>query len=271
MRQFTFIASSMRKVLTHLVFLWRSVCCTITGQQQIAGSSGGGEAIYWLKIRTILSSQIIKVEWSCNWYLRKIISTPNSWQKTPIFDLLGVWFNRNKRHLHWTIQLCEDTWWEDGVFILWGRDQMAPLYILYNTWAKGNPPTLPSLRYPLASSSHKWICQLMFQGPEQQMISSHKAKDKENKSLDFCWEKPKKRKRHFLSYKQHRAGVREQTLSSQFLLRSAFSIVWPCWPLYPTKACTKKYWPNSTQAFFRLKIPPYLCRSWEFSPSSKSI
>lgn len=107
----------------------------------------------------------------------------------------------------------------------------------------------PSLRYPLASSSHKWICQLMFQGPEQQMISSSKAKDKENKSLDFCWEKPKKRKRHFLSYKQHRVGVREQTLSSQFLLRSASSIVWPCWPLYPTKACTKKkYWPNGTQA-----------------------
>lgn len=125
----------------------------------------------------------------------------------------------------------------------------------------------PSLHYPLASSSHKWICQLMSQGPEQQMISSNKAKDKENKSLDFCWEKLKKRKRHFLSSKQCRVGVREQTLSSPFLLRSAFLIVWPCWPLYPTKARTEIYWPNCTQAkwlFSPAQNRPYLCRSWEF-------
>ena len=43
MRRFTFIASSMRKVLTHLVFLWRRICSTITGQRRIAGSSGEEE------------------------------------------------------------------------------------------------------------------------------------------------------------------------------------------------------------------------------------
>lgn len=51
----------------------------------------------------------------------------------------------------------------------------------------GDGSTSPSLCYPFASmSSHKWICRLMFQGPEQQMISSSKARDKENKALDFC-------------------------------------------------------------------------------------
>lgn len=42
------------------------------------------------KMWTILSSQIIKVEWSCNCCLRKIISKLSSSQKTPIFDPLAV-------------------------------------------------------------------------------------------------------------------------------------------------------------------------------------
>lgn len=49
------------------------------------------KAIYRLKMWSILCTQIIKVEWSCNCCLRKITSTPSSSQKTPIFDLLGVW------------------------------------------------------------------------------------------------------------------------------------------------------------------------------------
>lgn len=61
MRRFTFIAFSMRKVLTHPVFLWRGVCHTITWK---AGSSR--KAIYRLQFSTRISPQIIKGEWICN-------------------------------------------------------------------------------------------------------------------------------------------------------------------------------------------------------------
>lgn len=61
MRRFTFIAFAMRKVLTHLVFLWCGVCHTITWK---AGSSR--KAIYRLQFSTSISLQIIKGEWICN-------------------------------------------------------------------------------------------------------------------------------------------------------------------------------------------------------------
>lgn len=84
MRRFTLIAFSMRKVLTHLVFLWRRVCHTIT---RIAGS--WRKAIYWLKCTNIISSQIINAEWSCNLYLQRIIPTPSIPERAAAFDLLG--------------------------------------------------------------------------------------------------------------------------------------------------------------------------------------
>lgn len=47
-----------------------------------------------------------------------------------------------------------------------------------------------SPRYPPApASGHKWICRLTFQGCEQQMISSSKAKDKETKAPGFLLRK----------------------------------------------------------------------------------
>lgn len=47
-----------------------------------------------------------------------------------------------------------------------------------------------ALCYPSApASGHKWICRLMFQGAEQQMISSSKAKDKETKAPGFLQRK----------------------------------------------------------------------------------
>lgn len=61
MRRFTFIAFSMRKVLTHPVFPWRGVCHTITWK---AGPSR--KAIYRLQFSTSISPQIIKGEWICN-------------------------------------------------------------------------------------------------------------------------------------------------------------------------------------------------------------
>lgn len=88
MRRFTFIAFPMRKVLTHSVFLWRRVCHTIT---RIAGSSGN--AIYWLKFSTIISSQIITEEWNCNLDLQRIMPTPSILQGDAAFDLLGICFS----------------------------------------------------------------------------------------------------------------------------------------------------------------------------------
>lgn len=47
-----------------------------------------------------------------------------------------------------------------------------------------------ALCYPSApASGHKWICRLTFQGAEQQMISSSKAKDKETKAPGFLQRK----------------------------------------------------------------------------------
>lgn len=47
-----------------------------------------------------------------------------------------------------------------------------------------------ALCYPSApASGHKWICRLTFQGAEQQMISSSKAKDKETKAPGFLLRK----------------------------------------------------------------------------------
>lgn len=92
MRQFTFIASSMRKVLTHLVFLWLCICSTITGRQQIGCSSGREKKSNLLaKMLTILSSQIIKAEWTCNCCLRKIISHWAAYKRLWIWPV-GVWF-----------------------------------------------------------------------------------------------------------------------------------------------------------------------------------
>lgn len=87
MRRFTFIAFSMRKVLTHLVFPWRRVCHTITW---VAGSSG--KAIYWWKFSTIISPQIINGEWNCNLCLQRIIPTPSILQRDAAFNLLGICF-----------------------------------------------------------------------------------------------------------------------------------------------------------------------------------
>lgn len=142
MRQFTFIASSMRKVLTHLVFLWCCICSTITGQQPIAGSSGKKrerKAIYWLKMWTILSSQIIKVEWSCNCCLRKIISTRAA-HKRPQYLIYWVFglYNRNKRHLPWTIHLFGYKHeGRNGCLPFGGGTRWFPLLTLCRTWAGG--------------------------------------------------------------------------------------------------------------------------------------
>lgn len=182
MRQFTFIASSMRKVLTHPVFLWRCVCSTITGQRQIADSSGKKqESNLPTKMWTILSSQIIKVEWSCNCCLRKIIYTELRHKR---LRYLIYWVFRNKKHLPWTVHV-ETNVRGDGV---WPRVKGLDGSSIQHVQDVSSRTPAPYLCYPLSYSSHKWICWLTFQGPEQQMISSSKAKDKENKSLVFCWE-----------------------------------------------------------------------------------
>lgn len=114
----------------------------------------------------------------------------------------------------------------------------------------------------------------MFQGPEQQMISSSKAKDKANKSSVFCWEKLKKRKRHFLSFLSSCSTglvLESKCYLLQSLLCFAFSIVRPCWPLHETKAYAERYWPSCTQAkwvlrmhFFWLRIHHTYAEAWEF-------
>ena len=97
MRRFTFIASSMRKVSTHPVFLRRRTRSIITGHQQTAGSSGGK---WGKKKESNLRRERVKPffpftsrrgESSCNCCLRKIISTRSSSQRSPIFAPLGVW------------------------------------------------------------------------------------------------------------------------------------------------------------------------------------
>ena len=89
------------------------------------------------------------------------------------------------------------------------------------------PSNPPPLRYPLSQRSHKWICQLMFQGPEQQMISSSKAKDKASKSSVFLLRKAEEKRKETcvtLVLARRRVGVREQTLSRAiFPPRSRFA------------------------------------------------
>lgn len=99
MRRFTFIAFSMRKVLTHPVFLWRHGCHT---RPRIAGSSG--KAIYWLKFSTIISSQIINGEWKRHLYLQRVIPATSILQRDATFALFGIWFfsNRSAHLKHFT-------------------------------------------------------------------------------------------------------------------------------------------------------------------------
>lgn len=67
------------------------------------------------------------------------------------------------------------------------------------------------LCYPSApASGHKWICRLTFQGAEQQMISSSKAKDKETKAPGFCRESIENRP---FAAAHTPAGAAEQTAS----------------------------------------------------------
>ena len=105
------------------------------------------------KMWTAFSSPIIKVGWSCNCCLRKIISTLSGSQKTePLFSL----YNRHERHLPGLIQPCgKRTWRGMGVSSPCRWHQMVPLYILCKTWARG----LHHLSLPLLST-FLWQSQL---------------------------------------------------------------------------------------------------------------
>lgn len=187
--------------------------CRLIWERKKKGEKKERKAIYWLKMWTVLSSQIIKVEWSCNCCLRKIISPPSDSQKTPsiwstgcLVYTIGMRGTHPEPLNHSAVQRC--TRREEGHLSSWGDGGTS---CTAHT-PQRTPAPLPSLRYPLSYSRHKWICQLTFQGPEQQMISSSKAEDKENKSLVFCWEK-KRPLPVTAVLTRHRLGVRERMLS----------------------------------------------------------
>lgn len=162
MRRFTFIASSMRKVLTHLVLPRRRVFAAITGWRRAEGSSGerevgrGGEwkAIYALKIRTtLLLSNHCEWSSSSNWCLRKIISAASSAKKGLMFDGAGVRFiqhrrRRKKKTIAQVIQRWQEAWCPPGREGGGSGVEAAPPHIL----PCSEPPPLLS---PLSSCSCK--------------------------------------------------------------------------------------------------------------------
>lgn len=121
-------------------------------------------------------------EWSSsNWCLRKIICTASGAKKREL-HLMEREFGSDRKDrgekktqtIPQIIQRCEET-------------HACPLK---GGGAGGCRRRCFALCYPSApASGHKWICRLTFQGAEQQMISSSKAKDKETKAPGFLLRK----------------------------------------------------------------------------------
>ncbi len=147
------------------------------------------------------------------------------------------------------------------------RNQMVPQYILCSTLAKGSPTPLPPsvilfLRAATSGSaslcfrvlSSKWSLQVR---PKIKRISP--------------WFSAEKRKGHSLS--RPSSCSTGSVLESKrylliFLLLSAFSVVWPCWPLYDCKAHKERNWPDWTQSKWVLsEFPLPFVETCQFSPS----
>lgn len=91
--------------------------------------------------------------------------------------------------------------------------------------------------HSLLYSSHKCeSASLCFRDFWQQIIPSSWAKDEDKRSLFFAEESW--RKAQILPSKLHRVWTKEQTLSPHFL--PSFTVVWPHWPPYQTKASVEK-------------------------------
>lgn len=133
-------------------------------------------------------------EWSSsNWCLRKIISSASGAKKGLIFDGAGVGFmglyskdNGGRKTIPQVIRRCQETRRPPRGR---GGGRWGCRRLLYLSWRVANRCRF-SACYPSASASgHKWIWRLTFQGSEQQMISSSKAKDKETKAYGFLLRK----------------------------------------------------------------------------------
>lgn len=145
-------------------------------------------------------------EWSSssNRCLRKIISAASGAKKGPIFDRVAVWFIQQRRWRTKIKTIPQVIQWQLA-FSQEGRLQAAPPHIL----PCSEPPPLLSLLSSCSCKRHKWICRLTFQGSEQQMISSSKAKDKDTEAPGFLLRKHREqtyKQRRGPQSKQHRAG-----------------------------------------------------------------